>query len=334
MHNPSLKIHLSPLQGYTDSFYRNAVDTIFGGIDTYYTPFVRLEKGHTFRTRELRDIQPENNTVSELVPQLIASTPDELKEIAELFISKGYKRADLNMGCPFPMLARRHKGSGLLAHPEEVEALLKAMSEIPELKFSVKMRLGWDSPEEAMRLVQMLNDASLVHIGVHARLGKQQYKGETDQDAFAAFYEAAKVPLLYNGDLRTIEDIDAINERFPNLAGVMIGRGILANPALATEYKNNAMMDAKTKKKKMQQLHETIFSQYNDYLQGEKQLLEKMKPFWEYLSDELEKRTRKKIEKANKLSQYEAAVALAFSQWGKVERRPAEEEDNDWLNDL
>lgn len=334
MHNPSLKIHLAPLQGHTDSFYRNAHQDIFGGVDTYYTPFVRLEKGHTFRTRELRDINPENNSVSELVPQLIASTPDELKEIADLFIKNGYQRADLNMGCPFPMLARRHKGSGLLAHPAEVEDLLKAMSEIPELQFSVKMRLGWDSPEEAMQLISMLNDASLVHIGLHARLGKQQYKGETDREAFAAFYEACKHPLFYNGDLKTIEDIDDIIERFPNLAGVMIGRGLLANPALASEYKNNTVLDVKEKKKKMQQLHEDIFSKYNEYLQGDKQLLEKIKPFWEYLSDELEKRTRKKIEKANKLSQYEAAVALAFSQWGKVERRPQEDEDDDWLNNL
>lgn len=335
MNNSSLKIHLAPLQGHTDSFYRNAHQSVFGGVDTYYTPFVRLEKGQKFRTRELRDINPENNTVSDLIPQLIASTPDELKEIADLFIKNGYTRADLNMGCPFPMLARRHKGSGLLAHPDEVEALLKAMAEIPELKFSVKMRLGWDSAEEAMNLISLLNDAPLVHIGLHARLGKQQYKGETDREAFAAFYEACKHPLFYNGDLRTSQDITDIITRFPNLAGVMIGRGILANPALASEFKSGGIaMDPKEKKKKMHELHDLIFSQYNEYLQGEKQLLEKMKPFWEYLSDELEKRTRKKIEKASKLSQYEAAVALAFSQWGKVERSAVDDEDDSSVNIL
>ncbi|MEG1585433.1 MAG: tRNA-dihydrouridine synthase family protein, partial [Bacteroidales bacterium] len=207
MSNSSLKIHFAPLQGHTDSFYRNAHHAIFGGVDAYYTPFVRLEKGHKFRSRELRDIDPANNEVPVLIPQLIASEADELKEIAELFIKNGYDRADLNMGCPFPMLARRHKGSGLLAHPSEVEALLKAMSEIPELKFSVKMRLGWDTPEEALKLVGMLNDAPLEHIGLHARLGKQQYKGETDKESFEAFYEACKLPLFYNGDLLTPEDI-------------------------------------------------------------------------------------------------------------------------------
>ena len=327
MDSNKLQIHLSPLQGHTDSYYRNAVDAIFGGIDTYYTPFVRLEKGHTYRSRELRDIRPESNTVSHLIPQLIASEPDELRAIADLFVKNGYTEADLNMGCPFPMLARRHKGSGLLAHPDEVEALLRTMEEMPEVKFSVKMRLGWDSPAEAMALVGMLNASPVSHIALHARLGKQQYKGEVDVEAFAAFAEAIRKPLFYNGDLRTPADIDAIAARFPQLAGVLIGRGILANPALALEYKSGAALDVRTKKARMMELHDTIFTQYADYLQGDKQLLEKMKPFWEYLSDELEKRTRKKIEKANKVPAYEAAVALAFSQWGKVEKRVEEEEN-------
>lgn len=323
-----LKIHFAPLQGHTDHYYRNAHHQIFGGVDTYYTPFVRLEKGNKYRSRELRDIQPENNSVPELVPQLIASTPEELREIAKLFIDNGYKRADLNMGCPFPMIARRHKGSGLLAYADEVKALMDAIREIPELQFSVKMRLGWESAQECMDLLPILNDAPLVHIGLHARLGKQQYKGEVDMDAFEAFYKECKHPLYYNGDLLTTEDIENISLRFPNLEGVMIGRGLLANPALAIEYKQDIVLDNADKKKRMRKFHETLFDQYREFLQGDKQLLEKMKPFWEYLAPELEKRTRKKIEKANRLDHYESAVALAFTQWGKI-NLPAEDTDED-----
>lgn len=324
-----IKIHLAPLQGHTDQIFRNAHHEIFGGVDTYYTPFVRLEKGNSFRSREIRDINPENNHVNELVPQLIASTPEELKTIAKLFIENGYKRADLNMGCPFPMLARRHKGSGLLSHPQEVKALMDAIKEIPELKFSVKMRLGWESPQECLELLPILNDAPLVHIGVHARLGVQQYKGEVDLEGFEAFYKACKHPLYYNGDLLTIADIEQIVERFPNLEGVMLGRGLLSNPALALEYKAGAPLEMVDKKRKMRALHDDLFAQYSAYLQGNKQILEKMKPFWEYLSHELEKRTRKKIEKANKTSLYEAAVATAFSQWGKITNASDEEQEED-----
>ena len=238
MSDNKYKIEFAPLQGHTEFVYRNAHNKIFGGVDTYYTPFVRLEKGESFRTRELRDIAPEHNEDINIIPQLIASTPEELKSIAQLFINKGYKKADINMGCPFPLLVRRQKGSGILAHPEKVEALLKAIEEIEELEFSVKMRLGLDSAEESLALLGMLNESKITHITLHPRLGVQQYKGEVDLDSFEKFYSQCKKPLIYNGDIMTIEDIENITNRFPNLHAIMIGRGILANPALAFEYKN------------------------------------------------------------------------------------------------
>ena len=97
------KIEFAPLQGYTEFVYRNAHHQVFGGIDTYYTPFVRLEKGDSFKTRELRDIDPENTNVNKLILQLIVSNPEELKRITDLFLSKGNNKADINMGCPIPL---------------------------------------------------------------------------------------------------------------------------------------------------------------------------------------------------------------------------------------
>ena len=315
------RIDFAPLQGHTDACFRNAHEQIFGGITTYYTPFVRLEKGNTFRTRELRDINPDQNTVQNLVPQVIASTAEELRLLTDLVKDNGYTKIDLNMGCPFPMIARRHKGSGLLPHTDEVKELLTFIQNEKDIQFSIKMRLGWENPNESIALVEMLNDTPLQSIGLHARLGVQQYKGEPDLAAFEAFYALCKHPLLYNGDLRTIEDIDQILTQFPNLAGVMIGRGILANPALAYEYNVlGETMPIAEKKHKMMHLHTALFDYYSEYMQGDKQILEKMKPFWSYLTDELEKRTRKKIEKANKIANYEAAVGQAFSQWGKIEK--------------
>lgn len=101
----TLPIHFAPLQGYTDVIYRNAHAACFGGIDAYYTPFVRLEKG-TFRHRDVRGIEPGNNQVPHLIPQLIAPTAEKAEKILSLFIEKGYKEADINMGCPFPILAK------------------------------------------------------------------------------------------------------------------------------------------------------------------------------------------------------------------------------------
>lgn len=212
----------------------------FGGIDAYYTPFVRMEKGE-FRNKDVREIASENNTVSRLIPQLIASTPAELERLAGLFIEKGYKEADINMGCPFPLMTGKHKGSGILPYPAEVEALLKELVHYPELGFSVKMRLGWECADEWRPLLPLLNAAPLRRIVLHPRIGKQQYKGEVDLAAFTAFYEECAHPLVYNGDLLTVEDIRKVDEEFPRLEGVMLGRGLLANPALAWEYANGTV---------------------------------------------------------------------------------------------
>ena len=130
----TLPIHFAPLQGYTDVFYRNAHAACFGGIDTYYTPFVRLEKGR-FRHRDVRGIEPGNNQVSHLIPQLIAPSFEKADKILSLFIEKGYKEVDINMGCPFPMLAKRHNGSGILPYPNLIliEKLICGYSVISRL---------------------------------------------------------------------------------------------------------------------------------------------------------------------------------------------------------
>ena len=128
-------IHFAPLQGYTDSVYREAHAQIFGGVETYYTPFVRLEKTG-FRNKELRDLVPEANTSASLVPQMIAVSPEEFRRIAGLFRESGYRHADINLGCPFPMQARQHRGAGILPYPDEVKVLLETIFEFPEIQFS------------------------------------------------------------------------------------------------------------------------------------------------------------------------------------------------------
>lgn len=181
-----LPIHFAPLQGYTEAFYRNAHAAVFGGIDTYYTPFVRIEK-ESFRNKDIREIDFANNHVPHLVPQLIAPSAEKAETILSLFIEKGYGEADINLGCPFPILAKRHNGSGILPYPEEVKTLLGIVVKYPQIRFSVKMRLGWENPEECLAIAPLLNDLPLRQVTMHPRLGKQQYKGDVDLECFAAF---------------------------------------------------------------------------------------------------------------------------------------------------
>lgn len=310
MNNEQLPIHFAPLQGYTDAIYRSAHARIFGGIASYYTPFVRLEHGD-FRRKDVRELDADNNRGVNLTPQLIASTPEKILRILALFIEKGYKNVDINLGCPFPTLAKRHNGAGLLPYPDEVKALLMAAIEAhPDIRFSVKMRLGWEDANECMALLPLLNSLPLSHITMHPRLGKQQYKGEVDLEAFQRFYAECEKPLIYNGDLLTLEDIDTISNRFPRLSGLMIGRGLLANPALAIEYQQGAPLSLKEKIEKIRLLHADVFSQYGNLLEGgDLQLLTKMRTFWEYLLPDGDRKAKKVIHKTSKLSNYQAAVS-------------------------
>ncbi len=310
MNENLLPIQFAPLQGYTDAVYRRAHARVFGGIETYYSPFVRIEHGE-IRRRDIRDIDPENNPGLHLIPQLIASESDKLEQIMSLFIEKGHQKADINLGCPFPVLAKRHNGAGMLPYPEEVKALLtNAIERHPDVEFSVKLRLGWDNPEECLALLPLFNELPLTHIILHPRLGKQQYKGEVDLNGFEAFYNGCKKPLLYNGDLLTLEDIRSISTRFPKLAGLVIGRGLLANPALALEYRQGKTLSTDEMAKKVGQLHSEVFNNYQEQLQGgELQLLMKMKSFWEYLLPDGDRKSKKTIHKTSKLANYQAAVS-------------------------
>ena len=311
----TLPIHFAPLQGYTEAIYRQAHARIFGGVESYYTPFVRVEHGE-IRKKDMREITLENNRGVQLIPQLIAPDVDKMELIIALFIEKGYKNVDINLGCPFPLLAKRHNGSGMLPYPEEVRELLTAaIKNHPDLQFSVKMRLGWENPEESLALLPFLNELPLTHIIMHPRLGKQQYKGEVDLKAFEAFQGVCKHPLIYNGDINSVEDIHHIQEQFPGLAGIMIGRGLLANPALALEYRQNRTLELDEIREKLQSMHRCVYNQYAEQLEGgDEQLLNKMKTFWEYLMPQADRKLLKAIHKSTSLNKYNQAILAFFNQ--------------------
>ncbi len=310
MNETLLPICFAPLQGYTEAVYRQAHARVFGGIDTYYAPFVRIEHGE-IRRKDVRDVNPENNRGVHLIPQLMASGPERLERIMPLFIENGFTDVNINLGCPFPLLAKRHNGAGMLPHPAEVEALLRAATDhYPDVRFSVKLRLGWDNAEECLALLSLFNELPLSHLILHPRLGIQQYKGEVDEKAFEAFYNDCRKPLFYNGDVRTTDDIHRIGNRFPRLAGIVIGRGLLANPALASEYREGKAISPDEMAKKVGRLHAEVFAAYQAQLQGgEMQLLMKMKSFWEYLLPDGNRKAKKTIHKTTKMANYQAAVS-------------------------
>ncbi|WP_290761196.1 tRNA-dihydrouridine synthase family protein [Fibrobacter sp. UBA4297] len=342
-----LKILFAPLQGYTTGIYRRAHAEIFGGVDAYYAPFLRIENGKP-REKDLRDLnsfdgKPREKDLRDLnsfdgnaregnareIPQIIANSVEEFKILANALIAKGYTEIDFNMGCPFPMQVNRHRGAGLLSDIQAVQEIMDEIKATP-VKFSVKMRLGQDSPDEAFALLPILNEAPLLQITLHPRLGKQQYKGAIDFKSFEKFYEECRHPLVYNGDITSVSQICEMERRYPNLAGVMIGRGLLARPSLAAEYKalsskdetgsvqsSNRDINCATPQDflgKLFQMHQIIFDYACKTYQGDSQILSHVQSFWEYLEPSIPKKIFKKIKKAGKLSEYQATIIEITSQ--------------------
>lgn len=302
-----MEIHFAPLQGYTDFEYRRIHARHCGGVDTYYTPFIRWEKGG-IREKDIKDILPENNEGLHLVPQIICADTDEFKRLADTIQEHGYEEMDLNMGCPAPMQTKLMRGSGILPYPTRVSALLREMERRPEVRFSAKMRLGLEGKEEWRELSGMLNSSCLKHLTVHPRIGKQMYKGEVDMDAFNEVYSSIHIPIIYNGDVTSMEQVSSLLERYPDLPGIMMGRGLLARPTLAQECLMGKEMPHEERMSILMQMHEDMLGYCTRKYKVDSQILLHIHAFWEYQESQLERKTWKKIMKAGNMKNYLEAI--------------------------
>ena len=302
-----MEIHFAPLQGYTDFEYRRIHARHCGGIHTYYSPFIRWEKGGV-RDKDIRDIMPENNEGMHLVPQIICSDTDEFNRLADAVQEHGYTEMDLNMGCPAPMQTKLCRGSGILPHPSLVESVMKEMARRPEVSFSAKMRLGLDTAEEWKELTGILNSSRLKHLTIHPRIGKQMYKGEVHMDCFSEMTQALHTPIIYNGDISCIEDMNRILSSHPTLHGLMMGRGLLARPTLALEYQQGREMPQQERRDKILAMHEDMLAYCTRKYKVDSQILLHIHAFWEYQESQLERKTWKKIMKAGSMKNYLEAI--------------------------
>ena len=178
-----LNIYSAPLQGYTEAPWRKLHNDIFGGIKKYYAPFMRIEH-RDFRKKDLRDLSLDNNVSIPLVPQILTSEPEQACKMITKLLELNYKEIDINLGCPFPPIAKHHLGCGLLPYKEKVETLLNSIKQYKgESKFSIKTRLGYENNRDLLELLPIIEDFSPSHITIHPRIGTQQYKGEVDLNA-------------------------------------------------------------------------------------------------------------------------------------------------------
>lgn len=305
-----MKYYLAPMEGITGYIYRNAYEKFFHNIDKYFTPFIVPNTSKSLKTKELRDILPENNNKMNIVPQILTNDSEGFIVTCNKLRELGYEEVNLNLGCPAGTVVSKNRGSGFLAKRDELDRFLDEIFKINDVRISVKTRIGKDSPEEFYELIKIYNKYEMEELIIHPRTREDFYGNTPNLEVFKDALELSKNTICYNGDIFTTDSYNKIIQEFPNLNKVMIGRGLLANPGLINEIENKNTID----KKVIRDFHDEVLNNYLELYKDEKNTMFKMKELWGYMiyifSDN--KKYAKKIKKSQKINDYKAAVSSLF----------------------
>ena len=334
-----MQIYLAPLEGITTYVYRRAYEHHFGGVDRYFTPFIVNKK---MAKKEIEGILPENNPGKELIPQIMSNRAEDFVQVSKEIASYGYDTVNLNLGCPSGTVVSKKRGAGFLAYPDELDAFLSEVYEKSPIKISIKTRIGLEDESEWEKILSIYEKYPMEELIIHPRLRSDFYKGAIRKEAFAKALEQMRVPICYNGELNSVEDVARIKEEFPQVDRIMLGRGILRHPELVAQIRSfelgRSVEEAKKRmlfdcrngdtptvaeqetsdaewKKRMRGFHDEVYAGYQEIMSGDKNTLFKMKELWSYMGESFPgaEKQIKQIKKANRLSEYENAVNVIFS---------------------
>ncbi len=307
--------YLAPIRGITNRIYRNCFAELFENMDAAITPFIQTAKGHQVKPAHLVECDPSQNRMP-IIPQIIGRDPDQFVELARQLADLGNKAVHWNLGCPSPTMTKKRKGAGLLPYPEAIDRFLdQVCSQLP-LTLSVKMRLGLETPEECLAVIGVLNRYPLQHVTIHARLGSQMYTGPVDLEAFGHCCEQLNHPIIYSGDIYSVDDYQRLHPLFPQVRAWMLGRGLLCNPHLLQEIKDNAAIPLSDKMTRLALFHKNLFEQYSQRLAGPAHQLQQMLGHWSYWCQSIPNGERhlKKIRRAKTLTSYRKQAQQALMQ--------------------
>ncbi len=228
-----MDIRCAPMEGLTDAVFRRCHHRCFGGVGRYYIPFVSPTQHHLFTPHDMKAISPEVNEGIPVVPQLLCRDAEHFLWAAGELAAMGYGEVNLNIGCPSGTVTAKGKGAGMLRDLPSLRAMLDEVFTRTPVKVSIKTRIGFADADEWPTILELLSGYPAHELIIHPRTRMEFYKGEVHTDAFAL---AAKreLSLVYNGDLFTAADCASLEAAYPGMP-MMLGRGLLANPALARQ---------------------------------------------------------------------------------------------------
>ena len=286
-----MQYFFAPMEGLTDSVYRRLHHKYFPGVDRYYMPFLSPTVHRTLTHKEDRELPPADSESFFAVPQILTKVPEDFLWAAQQCADRGYEEVNLNLGCPSGTVVSKGKGAGMLADPEGLERFLDSIFQTSPLPVSIKTRLGMTDPGEFPRLVDIFNQYPIQQLIIHPRVRKQFYDGNADREAFRYAVNHNRVPLCYNGDLTKPSHIQHLQNQFPTVDTVMLGRGLLADPGMLSPGGTTAAV--------LEAFTGELFETYLSLFGGSRNAMFRMKEHWSFLrtrfedSDGLWKRLRK-----------------------------------------
>ena len=291
-----MRYDAAPMEGLTDRVWRQAHQHYFGGADRYYAPFISPPENRVPIKKKMAELAPQANPGAPVIPQLLAKDGSLAAWMIGLLRREmGYTEVNLNLGCPSGTVTAKGKGSGMLRDLGALDRFLYTVFDEAGGPISVKTRIGVTDPEEFGPILEVYNRYPLAELIIHPRVMRQLYRGQADRAAFAAALPSCKAPVCYNGDITTPQDLTALEAAWPGLAGLMAGRGLIANPALFRMARGGA---APSKEELRGYLTE-LYTSYTAAFGSATAAISRMKGFWHECiglfagTEKLEKQLRK-----------------------------------------
>lgn len=285
-----MKYYFAPLEGITDSIYRQLHHKYFPGLDRYYTPFFSPTVHRTLTPKESRELPFADAIDYNAVPQLLTKVADDFLWMAVQCADRGYTEVNLNLGCPSGTVTAKGKGSGMLRDADALDRFLDTIFRASPLPISIKTRIGFSSADEFPSLLDIFNRYPVKELTVHPRIRTVFYSGDVDMESFRFASENSRNPLCYNGDICALSQVDNIAECFPSVDSVMIGRGLIGDPGMITNSTTPQLLEAFTGE---------LLEHYIEAFGGARNAMFRMKEHWRYLIckfdqvDKLAKQLRK-----------------------------------------
>ena len=307
-----MKYYAAPLEGMTNYMWRRIHAELFGGADRYFTPFVSPNATFKFQTKELDELR--HNEGLRVIPQILTNSAEHFLWAAREMAEMGYDEVNFNLGCPSGTVVAKRKGSGMLSYPDDLQRMLaEIFAGLPEgMKLSVKTRIGKEREEEWAQLWEMYRAFPFSELIVHPRVQKEFYRGRARREWMADALPDAPWPVCYNGDMFSPDDAFAVETDYPALDSLMMGRGLMANPALLRQMKGGAP----ARREELRAYHDALWEAYRARLGGDLNAIYRMRELWNYLSGSFvdTEQFLKKVRKAKTGSEYLAAVERLFAE--------------------